>query len=307
MTNLPGTPFAYPFRMDSPDSANVKPHATQVSLVSPRWVATQANGTDLRILDVRPDVYAYFMSHVPNAVHISEAVFRAPLAGLPAQYLSPDHTAYLLSRAGISRSSRVLLHSDDDNVLGCTMVAYVLAKLGHPEILIMDGGWMSYKSQHPVTQEFPTYSPNSYPSDETVAVGIGLQELRELQQRNAVKIIDSRPEKAYRGETKFWIRNGHIPGAINIDWQRLVIKESLHTFKPLSDIASIYASAGITKDDDIVIYCGTGREATVEYVALKHLLNFPKVRIYEGSWNEYSSYPELPVATGNTPYAPKAA
>jgi thiosulfate/3-mercaptopyruvate sulfurtransferase len=31
---------------------------------------------------------------------------------------------------------------------------------------------------------------------------------------------------------------------------------------------------------------------------LKHILKFPKVRLYEGSWAEYTNHPELTVETG---------
>ncbi|MFM7787640.1 MAG: rhodanese-like domain-containing protein, partial [Microcystis panniformis] len=49
--------------------------------------------------------------------------------------------------------------------------------------------------------------------------------------------------------------------------------------------------------DNIIVSCSTGREATLQYIVLKHLLGYPKVRIYEGSWTEYSTT-DLPVATG---------
>jgi thiosulfate/3-mercaptopyruvate sulfurtransferase len=293
--------------MNSTDSARVKPYATNVSLVSPKWVAEHLNDQDLRILDLRTDVYAYFPSHVPNAVNISEAAFRAPLAGLPAQYLSPDHTAYLLSRAGVSNSSRVVLYSDDENVLGATMLAYVLAKLGHPEVMIMDGGWNAYRSSQPTTKEYPVYPEIVYQVRDLAPVGISLEALRAIQGKQGVKLIDSRPEKAYTGESRYWIRNGHIPGAINVPWQTLTMSESAHTFRPISDIEQLFSSRGIKRDDYLVIYCGTGREASIEFVALKHLLGYPEVRIYEGSWNEYSAYAELPIVTGKEPSGQKAA
>ena len=75
----------------------------------------------------------------------------------------------------------------------------------------------------------------------------------------------------------------------------------LHQLKSLDDIKAILAQRGITPEDDIIVTCSTGREATLQYVVLKHLLGYPKVRIYEGSWTEYSAQADLPVATGQDP------
>ncbi len=70
-----------------------------------------------------------------------------------------------------------------------------------------------------------------------------------------------------------------------------------HKLKSLDEIRKILAQRNIKPSDNIIVSCSTGREATLQYVVLKHLLGYPKVRIYEGSWTEYSTT-DLPVATG---------
>ena len=46
-------------------------------------------------------------------------------------------------------------------------------------------------------------------------------------------------------------------------------------------------AAGITKDKDIMCYCGTSREGSLLRFYLKHVAGYPKVRLYEGAWKEY--------------------
>jgi thiosulfate/3-mercaptopyruvate sulfurtransferase len=51
----------------------------------------------------------------------------------------------------------------------------------------------------------------------------------------------------------------------------------------------------------VVLYCGTSREASLEYGVLRHVLGFEKVWLYEGSWTAYAAHPELAVERGPGP------
>ncbi len=56
-------------------------------------------------------------------------------------------------------------------------------------------------------------------------------------------------------------------------------------------------SRGITPDKTLIVSRSTGREASLQYLSLKHLLKYLKVRIYEGSWTEYGAFKQ-PIAVG---------
>ena len=267
-------------------------------LVTPEWVAQHNADMNVRILDVRPDPHDYFAGHVPNAVHIADGTLRGPLYGVPVQYQDSETLAKLLSRAGVRNTDQVVIYSDGPNVLGATMVAYVLHRLGHPRVMVMDGGWTAYKASQSATQAYPRYAEAKFKPREDKTLRVTLDEVKVLKDRKTVKFIDARPEKAYRGEITTWMRNGHIPGAFNIDWHTLVDPNNPHQFKSIDAIKAIMAEKGISSADDIVLYCGTSREASLEFMTLKYILAFPKVRLYEGSWTEYSSIAELPIETG---------
>jgi thiosulfate/3-mercaptopyruvate sulfurtransferase len=53
-------------------------------------------------------------------------------------------------------------------------------------------------------------------------------------------------------------------------------------------------AAGITPDKEIVAYCGTSREASLLRFYLRHVADYPNVRLYEGAWKEYASLKHLP-------------
>jgi thiosulfate/3-mercaptopyruvate sulfurtransferase len=283
-----------------PFSSSANPSAS-VQFVQPAWVTEHSSDPNLRILDVRLNPLEYFAGHVPNAVHIADNTFRGPNGQLPVQYWQPDKLEETFRLAGVTDDSKVLVYSDGRDVLGATMVAYLLERTGHPDVAILDGGYAGYvAAQLPVAKEFPQYTPGTFTIRDDESVRVTLDQVRELIGQPGVTFIDPRPPELFSGERDLWIRNGHIPGAKNIPWPTFTVGEAnFHQLKPLDEIRQILSDRGISPEDDIIVSCSTGREATLQYNVLKHLLNYPNVRVYEGSWTEYSSYPDLPVETGS--------
>lgn len=279
---------------------SAKANTATVQVVQPAWVAEHANDPNLRILDVRLNPFDYFTSHVPGAVHIADNTFRGPNGSLPVQYWQTEKLKSLFTQAGITDSSKVLVYSDGRDVLGATMVAYLLERSGHADIAILDGGFAGYKAaQLPLTKEFPQYTAGSFTIQDNSSVRVTLDQVKQALGQPNVVFIDPRPPELFAGEQDVWIRNGHIPGAKNIPWVTFTVGEAnFHQLKPLDEIRQILASRGITPDNDIIVTCSTGREATLQYHVLKHLLGYPNVRVYEGSWTEYSAQLDLPIETG---------
>jgi thiosulfate/3-mercaptopyruvate sulfurtransferase len=67
------------------------------------------------------------------------------------------------------------------------------------------------------------------------------------------------------------------------------------------EIEGIIRAHGVSPERMVICTCGTGREATNEFILFKWYLNYPKVKIYEGSFTEWTSYPENPTVTGKSP------
>nr|WP_315889748.1 sulfurtransferase [Kovacikia minuta] len=277
---------------------------TSIQFVSSDWVAANSKDPNLRILDVRSAPLEYIAGHVPGAVNIADPVFRGPNGFLPVQYWDNAKLGSTFEKSGVTNTSKVLVYSDGRDVLGATMVAYLLERSGVQEIAILDGGYTGYKASGQPTKEFPRYKPGKFVVRDNPSIRVSLAEIRQLIGKPGVVFIDPRPGDLFRGEKDIWVRNGHIPGARNIPWPTFTEadnpQEALknpHKLKPLDDIKKLLADKRIKPSDDIIVTCSTGREATLQYIVLKHLLGYPKVRVYEGSWTEYSTT-DLPVATG---------
>jgi thiosulfate/3-mercaptopyruvate sulfurtransferase len=88
-------------------------------------------------------------------------------------------------------------------------------------------------------------------------------------------------------------RGGHIPGAANVPWAQAVKEDG--TFKSRDDLAALYGGKGVTPEKDVVAYCRIGERSSHTWFALKHLLDYPNVRNYDGSWTEWGSMIDVPV------------
>ncbi|QFZ91955.2 sulfurtransferase [Synechococcus elongatus] len=278
------------------------PSAT-VQFVSPAWVAERLNTNKLKILDVRTNPLAYIEGHLPGAVNIADSAYRGPNGFLPVQIWDAQKLADLFGRAGVKNSDSVLVYSDGNDILGATQVAYLLERSGVKDIAVLDGGYKGYKDAgFPVTKEYPRYSLVRFTPKDNREFRVDIKQVEQLIGKST--FVDPRPPALFSGEQQVFIRNGHIPGARNIPWPTFTEannpNESLknpHKLKPLSDLKAILEAKGVTPDKDVIVTCSTGREASLQYLVLKHLLKYPNVRIYEGSWTEYSAS-KLPVATG---------
>lgn len=278
---------------------------TKIDFVSPEWVSSHSQDSNLRILDVRNAPLEYISGHLPNAVNIADTAFRGPNGVLPVQYWDNNKLGDIFAKSGVSSNNKVLVYSSGNDVLGATMVAYLLERAGVQDIYVLDGGYAGYKAAgQPSTKVFPRYNAGQFTVKDNSAIRVSLDQVKSLIDKPGVVFIDPRPPELFKGEKDVWIRNGHIPGAFNIPWPTFTeannAQEDLknpHKLKSLDAIRQLLAEKGITPDKDIIVTCSTGREATLQYVVLKHLLGYPKVRVYEGSWTEYSTT-DLPVATG---------
>ena len=255
------------------------------------------------VIDTRGGYKDYFRGHLPAAHHLNFDTLRGTDLGVPVQYLPDDITRSLLIRAGIDRNRTHLIYATgdklpNDEILSASMVAYVLEKFGVENITIVDGGLAEWqKLKLPVTQEYFGNPLGTLPESGKKSIGIGVQELLSRKDQPNVVLVDARPHNEYIGKDDIWLRKGHIPGAISFHWARLMEKDNTHKFFTKETTQSELINAGLTKEKEIIVYCGTSREGSLLRFYLAHVAGYPNVRLYEGSWKEYVSLKKYPAET----------
>jgi len=271
-------------------------------LIETRELAGLTGHPSIRIIDMRTSVSDYLKGHIPNAVYLHFENLQIPDKGTPDQ--APDRICLerlLGDNLSLSNSMWVILYSEKSNP-NATFLAWTLDHLGHQKVGILNGGWEKWTSERlPVTQEFPSLSPKKFFGkviQETLAEKKWL--LHRLRAKNVVT-LDARPPNQYSGEEGEEIRKGHIPGARNVFWETTLEGEEIRVWKKKEDLEKLLSESGVTKDKEIIVYSRAGREASHLYFTLKYGVRFPNVRLYRGSWVDWSADRTFPVKIGMDP------
>jgi thiosulfate/3-mercaptopyruvate sulfurtransferase len=256
----------------------------------------------VRVVDVRSSLLDYLKGHIPNAVYVHFENLRVSREGIPAQ--SPDRICLerLIGEAlSVSNDMWVILYSEKSNP-NATFLAWALDFLGHRKVGVLNGGWEKWVSEnHPVTQDYPSLPPKKFFGKSMKGIVAEKKWLKARLDIEGMVIVDARPPKQYSGEEGEEVRRGHIPGAKNIFWETTLEGGDVKVWKKKEDLERLFTEAGVTKEKEVVVHCRTGREASHVYFTLKYVLGYPRVRLYRGSWVEWSADKTAPVKTGTEP------
>ena len=271
-------------------------------LIETRELLNLTSHPSIRLIDMRTSLLDYLKGHIPNAVYLHFQNLQIPDKGIPDQ--APDRICLerlLGNNLSLSNHMWVILYSEKSNP-NATFLAWTLDYLGHKKVGILNGGWEKWISEKlPITQEYPSFTPNKFFGK---VIRDTLAEKKWVRDRLTAKnvvILDARPPKQYDGEEGEEIRRGHIPGAKNVFWETTLEGEEVKVWKKKEELEKLFAESGVTKDKEIIVHGRTGGEASHLYFTLKYVLGFPDVRLYRGSWVEWSADKNMPVKIGMDP------
>ena len=86
---------------------------------------------------------------------------------------------------------------------------------------------------------------------------------------------------------------GHIPGARHLYYVHLLNDDE--TFKPMDSLRQSYSSVGATPDKELVFYCRLSHRGTLGWFIARHILGYPRAKVYDGSWTEWGSMVGMPI------------
>ncbi len=247
------------------------------TFVTSEWVESHLDSPEILVIDPRRPT-KYLQGHLRNAVNL-------PLAKVLDQDVrlrSVDDLAAVLGGVGLDARRSPLLYDAADGRYAA-MLAWLLEYLGRTDVRVMDvflerwvaeGRTLFYRPVKPVPAAF------------TARVVPQLRAtLEDVRGGRAGKLTDFRSCDEYTGRLgPSAAAAGHIPGAVNLDWQALAGEEQ-RFLGPRETLQRLVDAAGITREDRVVAYCQTGPRAAIGYLALRSL--GLDVRLFDGSFAEW--------------------
>jgi len=284
-------------------------------LLSPSELSPMLEAPGTVVIDTRsPEAFA--AGHIPGAVNLHDIFTYLATSTSDGMEALRDRFAAGFGAAGLGGAETAVLYEESMNSgFGQSCRGYFLLKfLGYPKARVLLGGLAAWKAAGlPVTTEASMPEPKPFPMADTGTDWMIDRDvmLASLEDPAIVK-LDVRDADEWIGASSspygpdFCPRKGRIPGAKWIEWYRLMKPSaSGPTFKSRDEILAECHSVGIAADTPVYLYCFKGARASNTLVALKEA-GIRDVRLYFGSWNEWSRDESLPVESG-LPWSPTAA
>ena len=266
-------------------------------IVSTEWLAANLNNSRLVLIDIRkPEEYQE--GHIPGTISAYYGMWVSAKEKRHTEYPPEDDLFDSIGGLGIRSDSHVVIVCKTYHCFYQVMAPRVLCTLqyaGLENVSILDGGhekWVREQralSKEPVKPKKAIYrgklNKELHVEKDYVASRFG-----------RATFVDVREPALFSGEKKqeFVERAGRIPGAVNLPASEAYTK--LGTFKTKGELEAIATKVvGTDKSKEIITYCDAGKCCPTWAFILSHVLGYRNVRLYDGSFEEWTKDPLLPV------------
>ena len=251
--------------------------------------------------------------HIPGAVNIHDIFTFLATSSREGLTELQGKFAEAFGKAGLSGEEIAVVYEESMNTgFGQSCRGYFLLQfLGYPKAAVLHGGYQAWLAEDmETTTAVPTPAPKTFPIDESAAsVMLTWEDMLEAVEKDDIVKLDVRDVDEWVGTSSspygidFCPRKGRIPGAVWLEWYRMMKPgEVAPVFKSKEELQAECDTVGINQDSTVYLYCFKGARASNTFIALKEA-GVKDVRMYFGSWNEWSRNPDLPIEEGHSPWA----
>jgi thiosulfate/3-mercaptopyruvate sulfurtransferase len=271
-------------------------HARPEMLIDADWVLAHQDDPSVVLVGFMP-AEDFAEGHIPGSVQLDWPVLEVIDTSDASIEGWRDQTVQTLSSLGITRDHTVVAY--DAGTLFAARLWWVLHYLGHDDTRVLNGGLAAWQQ---VTGEVITDAPptalaaslanDSYQVTQQPDVLAQLDAVWASLYDPEVTIIDARTPEEYA--------EGHIPGAVNINYPRNALADAPKFWKPADELRAMYEAVGVSSEQRVIPYCSTGVRSAVTWFTLR-LIGYEDVALYTGSWKEWGDHPETPKTGGDQP------
>jgi len=272
-------------------------------LVTPDWLERRLDDGAIRIVEISstPGGEAYLEGHIPGAIRFywKDICWHQT----DREFITPGALAAALGAVGIGAGDTLVLYGDPVQYGTYAFWAFTMAGFG--ELRLLDGSRAKWLGEgRPMAKDIPRLAPaDCRPGQGDASMRIGRDDIRANLGRPGRLLLDVRSPEEFSGQRVMELPNfdhgaeraGRIPGAVHLYYRNLLNDDD--SFKSPDQLHALFASVGATPEraGEIVVYCRLSHRATLTWMAMRHILGFGNVKIYDGSWTEWGSIVGFPV------------
>jgi len=278
---------------------------TASPLITPEDLAGHLNDPALRIIDASwhldgRDAHRDFeAAHLPGAVFLDLDAVSDQGSLLPHMLPSAEAFARSMQALGLTAEDRIVVY-DTAGLFSAARVWWILSVMGARDVQVLDGGLPAWRAIGGGLETGPAEGAVSTPRPfEARFDPTPIASVEDVRQALAIgdQVVDARGAARFRGEAsepRPGVRAGHMPGAVNLPYAALFDAEG--RMKRGAALEAAFRAAGIDPDQPVITTCGSGVTAAILSLALAELGRAS--RLYDGSWAEWGSRSDTPVAIG---------
>ncbi|WP_167644915.1 sulfurtransferase [Mameliella alba] len=277
------------------------------ALISPAELQTLMTGGNIVLIDTR-DPESFAAGHIEGAVNMHDIFTYLATSDAEGMATLRDKFAAEFGAAGLDGTKPAVIYEASMNTgFGQSCRGFfLLSYLGYPRIKVLHGGYAAWDTAGlPVSTETVAPTPGGFEIDESAAgIMMDLDDMKAALAEEDAVILDVRDIDEWIGTSSspygvdFCPRKGRIPGAVWIEWYRMMKPGADGPMmKSRDEVLAECATVGITPDTPVKLYCFKGARASNTFLALKEA-GVKDVALYFGSWNEWSRDPALPIEEG---------
>jgi thiosulfate/3-mercaptopyruvate sulfurtransferase len=276
-------------------------------LITPEELTKLIASEPVVLIDTR-DPKSYAAGHIPDAVNMHEIFTYLATSSPEGMAQLQGKFADAFGAAGLSGKETAVIYEQSMNTgFGQSCRGYfLLSFLGYPKIKVLHGGVAAWTAAgRPLSTAVKTPVMKSFPIDpKAAAIMIDAKTMLSAVEDPSIVKLDVRDVDEWVGTSSspygkdFCPRKGRIPGARWLEWYRMMKPTAEGPrLKAPEEIMAECATVGVTPETPVFLYCFKGARASNTYLALKEA-GVKDVRMYFGSWNEWSRDPSLPIEDG---------